>query len=161
LPLDLVAYAVRDAYQELGELSETAGASLAIEPRSSGYLRVWLKEASTEESTRFTVALNEVIEPTGAPRYLVSRLVPSLRSSLAALFRAATFREPFERRWVEVPSDLGRRKDRAQTFARAWRRWLGPSQLIFTQRSKQGKAARAAAGAQSADYRALRRRVWL
>ena len=161
LPLDLVAYAVRDAYQELGELSETAGASLAIEPRSSGYLRVWLKEASTEESSRFTVALNEVIEPTGAPRYLVSRLVPSLRSSLAALFRAATFREPFERRWVEVPSDLGRRKDRAQTFGRAWRRWLGPTQLVFTQRSEQGKAARAAAGAQSADYRALRRRVWL
>ena len=111
--LDLVAYAVRDAYQELGELSETAGASLAIEPRSSGYLRVWLKEASTEESTRFTVALNEVIEPTGAPLPRVASC--SIASFVpGGAFRAATFREPFERRWVEVPSDLGRRKPTAR-----------------------------------------------
>jgi superfamily II DNA or RNA helicase len=161
LPLDLAAYAVRDAYHALGELSAVAAASLAIEPRTSGYLRVWLKEATTEESGRFSAALNQVIEPTDAPRYLVSRLVPSLRSPLEALFRAATFREPFERRWVEVPSDLGRRKERAEAFARAWRRWLGPSELVFTQRTEEGKAARAAAGAQAADYQALRRRVWL
>jgi superfamily II DNA or RNA helicase len=161
LPLDLAAYAVRDAYRELGELSPLAASSLAIEPRSSGYLRVWLKEATAEESGRFTEALNEVIEPTGAPRYLVSRLVPSLRSPLEALFRAATFREPFEHRWVEVPSDLGRRKERAEVFARAWRRWLGPSELLFTQRSEEGKAARAEAGAQATDFQAARRRIWL
>lgn len=161
LPLDLASNAIRDAYLELGELSEQAAASLAIEPRSSGYLRVWLKGADVEESARFTAALNEVIEPTGAPRYLVSRLVPSLRSPLNALFRAATFREPFEQRWVEVPADLGRRKERAEVFAHAWRRWLGPSELVFTQRSEKGKAARAAAGAQSPDFRALRRRIWL
>jgi superfamily II DNA or RNA helicase len=161
LPLDQAAYAVRDAYVDLGELSAAAAASLAIEPRSSGYLRVWLKDATAEESSRFTTALNEVVEPTGVPRYLVSRLVPSLRSPLEALLRAATLREPFERRWVEVPSDLGRRKERAEAFARAWRRWLGPSELVFTQRSERGLAARAAAGAQSADYQALRRRVWL
>ena len=161
LPLDLAAHAVRDACYELGELTRSAASSLAIEPRSSGYLRVWLKEATAEESGRFTAALNEVIEPTGAPRYLVSRLVPSLRSPLRALFRAATFREPFEHRWVEVPSDLGRRKERAEAFARAWRRWLGPSELLFTQRSAKGKAARAAAGAQATDIQAVRRRIWL
>jgi hypothetical protein len=72
-----------------------------------------------------------------------------------------TFREPFERRWSEVPSDLGRRKARAEVFARAWRRWLGPSELVFTQRTAEGKEARAAAGAQSADYQAVRRRIWL
>jgi hypothetical protein len=91
----------------------------------------------------------------------VSRLVPSLRSPLNALFRAATFREPFEQRWVEVPADLGRRKERAEVFAQAWRKWLGPSELVFTQRSEKGRAARAAAGAQSPDFRALRRRIWL
>ena len=40
--LDLAALALRDAYVELGELSRAAAASLAIEPRASGYLRVWL-----------------------------------------------------------------------------------------------------------------------
>jgi superfamily II DNA or RNA helicase len=161
LPLDLASYAVREAYRELGQLSAAAAESLAIEPRSSGYLRVWLKQATAEETRLFTAALSEVIEPTGAPRYLVSRLVPSGRSPLKALFRAATFREPFERRWEEVPSDLGSRKERAEVFARAWRRWLGPSELVFTQRSEKGKEARAAAGAQSPEYQALPRRIWL
>jgi hypothetical protein len=161
LPLDLAAYAIRDTYRELGELSEDAAASLTIEPRSSGYLRVWLKEATAEETARFTTALNEVIEPTGAPRYLVSRLVPSLRTPLQALLRAATLRAPFESRWVEVPSDLGRRKERAEVFARSWCRWLGPSQLIFTQRTDSGKAARVAASAQATSYEAVRRRTWL
>jgi superfamily II DNA or RNA helicase len=161
LPLDLAAHAVCDAYHELGELSDAAAGSLAVEPRSSGYLRVWLKDASKAESSRFTAALNEVVEPTGSARYLVSRLVPSLRSPLQALLRTVTFRDPFERRWVEVPSDLGRRKERAEVFARQWRRWLGPSDLVFTQRSEDGKAARAAAAAQAPDYQALRRRIWL
>ena len=161
LPLDLAAYAVRDAYRELGELSPGAASSLTVEPRSSGYLRVWLKEATVEESSRFTTALNEVVEPTGAPRYLVSRLVPSLRSAAHALVRVVTFREPFERRWIEVPSDLGRRKERAEVFAGAWRRWLGPTELMFTQRTEEGRTARAAAGAQSPDYQAVQRRIWL
>jgi hypothetical protein len=60
-----------------------------------------------------------------------------------------------------VPSDLGRRKDRAEAFARAWRRWLGPTELVFAQRTDEGRDARAAAGAQAADYEATTRRIWL
>jgi hypothetical protein len=160
LPLDLAAYAVRDAYREVGELSEEAAASLAIEPRSSGYLRVWLKHATPEESARFTTALNDVVDPAGLPRYLVGRLVPGGRSAFTALLRTLTSRPPFETRWVAVPLDLGRRKERAEIFARTWRRWLGPSELVFTQRTAAGNEALAAVRAQSADYEARARRVW-
>jgi hypothetical protein len=72
-----------------------------------------------------------------------------------------TRREPFERRWHAVPADLARRKERAETFAAAWRRWLGPSELRFTQRSERGRAALAAAAAQGVDHETRRRRVWL
>jgi superfamily II DNA or RNA helicase len=161
LPLDLAAYAIRDAYLELGELSEDAAASLAIEPRASGYLRVSLKKASAEETARFTAALNDVVDPPAFPRYLLSRLVPRPRSHLTAIFRLATSRPPFEKRWVAVPADLGHRKDRAEAFARAWQRWLGPTQLLFTQRTESGKAALAAASAQAPDYDARARLVWL
>jgi len=161
LPLDLAAHAVRDAYRELGELSDEAAASLAIEPRASGYLRVWLKEATPEEAARFTTALNDVIDPAAFPRYLVSRLVPGRRSIASALLQTLRVRPPFEHRWVAVPADLGRHKDRAQVFAGAWQRWLGPSELVFTQRTEAGKDALAAAGAQSSDYEARTRRVWL
>jgi superfamily II DNA or RNA helicase len=161
LPLDLAAYAVRDAYLELGELSAEAAATLAIEPRASGYMRVWLKNASAEEAATFTAALNDVVDPPPFPRYLVSRLVPGRRSALGALARVLTARRPFEERWTAVPADLGRRKDRAEAFERAWRRWLGPSELRFTQRSESGKAALAEASAQASDYDARTRQIWL
>jgi hypothetical protein len=161
VPLDLTAYAVRDAYVDLGELERGSAASLAIEPRASAYLRVWLRRATTDETARFTAALNDIVDPAGFPRYLVSRLVPGRRSALALLWRAATRRPPFDRRWEAVPDDLGRRRDRAETFARAWERWLGPSELRFTQRSEEGRAALAAAGAEARDYDVRVRRIWL
>jgi hypothetical protein len=161
LPLDLVAHAICDAYRELGELTNEAAASLAIEPRASGFLRCFLRSATPEESERFVHALDSILSPVEFPRYLVSRLVASApRSRLALLGRTLTRRPPFERRWVAVPDDFGRRKERAELFTSAWRRWLGPTELRFTQRSTEGKEALAAANAQAVDYETSTRRVW-
>jgi hypothetical protein len=161
LPLDLASFAVRDAYAELGELADDSASSLAIEPRASGYLRVWLERATPEEAARYTAALDEVVGSVAFPRYLVSRLVPGRRHPLGALLRSMTFRPPFDQVWGPVPADLGRRKERAEAFALAWRRWLGPSELRFTQRSEAGREALAAASAQAPDYETRTRRVWL
>ena len=60
-PLDLVAHAIVEAYLELGELSQSAAASLAIEPRTSGYLRVFLQQATPLESMLVTTALEQVL----------------------------------------------------------------------------------------------------
>jgi hypothetical protein len=70
LPLDRAARSVIDAYRGLGELSEAGAASLAIEPRESGYLRCVLTEATPEESARFATALDELVAVADAPRYL-------------------------------------------------------------------------------------------
>lgn len=72
-----------------------------------------------------------------------------------------TRRPPFRRRWVAVPEDLGRAKKRAEAYQRAWQRWLGPAELQFTQRTPEGKAAAATAGAQAADYQTAARRIWV
>jgi hypothetical protein len=161
LPLDLVAHAICDAYRELGELSEEAAASLAVEPRASGFLRCFLGSAKPDESERFVRALDSALSPVEFPRYLVSRLVADPpRSRGALLARALTRRPPFARRWAAVPDDLGRRKERAEVFAEAWRRWLGPGELRFTQRSAEGKEALAEANAQAAEYETSARRVW-
>jgi len=45
-------------------------------------------------------------------------------------------------------------------FASAWQRWLGPTELRFTQRTADGKEALAAANAQAAEYETSTRRVW-
>jgi hypothetical protein len=160
LPLDLVAHAICDAYRDLGELSEQTAASLAIEPRASGYLRCYLRAASAPESERFSQALDGALSPTDFPRYLISRLVPGRGGGLGALTRVLARQPAFDRRWVAVPEDLGRTKQRAEAYARAWRRWLGPGELQFTQRTPAGREAAAAASAQAADYQASSRRIW-
>jgi hypothetical protein len=161
LPLDRAARAVLDAYQDLGEMSAEAASSLAIEPRASGYLRCLLRDGTEEESARFTRALDELLAPPEAPRYLVSRLLPGRAGRGGLLLRLVTRRALFPVRWEAVPSDLGRRKDRAEVFARTWRRWLGPSELIFTHRTEAGHTARARAAAQSTDYETSPRKVWV
>ena len=161
LPLDRAARAILDAYQELGELSAEAAASLAIEPRASGYLRCLLRDATEAESARFTHALDELLSPPDAPRYLLSRLVPGRAGRGRPLLRLLAGRTVFPARWEAVPRDLGRRKDRAETFARAWRRWIGPGELLFTHRTEAGRAALAQAGAQSIDYETSARKIWV
>jgi hypothetical protein len=162
LPLDLVAHAICDAYRGLGELTDQAAASLAIEPRASGYLRCYLPAATTEESERFASALDDALSPADFPRYLVSRLVPAPGgSALRPLGRFLSRKPPFERRWVAVPEDLGRAKHRAEAYAQAWRRWLGPAELLFTQRSLAGREAVADANAERSDYQTSSRRIWV
>ena len=162
LPLDRAARAVVDAYRELGELSDAAAGSLVIEPRASGYLRCVLTEATPEESARFADALDELAGVSDAPRYLVARPLPDPEAGAAALLgRVLARRPPFPLRHHPVPADLARRKDRAEAFARAWRRQLGPSALVFTQRSDEGRRARAEAAADDGGYETLVRDIWV
>jgi hypothetical protein len=91
----------------------------------------------------------------------VSRLLPGRVGRGRLLLRLLGGRAVFPVRWEAVPRDLGRHKDRAEAFARAWRRWLGPSELIFTHRTAAGRAALVHAGAQSIDYETSTRRVWI
>ncbi len=73
---------------------------------------------------------------------------------------AAGSRRDLVTAWHAVPDDLGRRKERAEALAAAWRRWLGPSALRFTQRDGPGRAALAEAAAQEWSYDTQLRDVW-
>ena len=162
LPLDGAARAVVDAYRDLGELSEAAARSLEIEPRSSGYLRILLTQATPEESASFADALDELAGVSEAPRYLVTRPLPDPDArALALLGRVLARRPPFPARHHPVPADLARRKERAEAFGRAWRRHVGPGELIFTQRTDEGRRARAEAAADDGGYETLVRDVWV
>jgi superfamily II DNA or RNA helicase len=162
LPLEQAAGAIVDAYRELGEMSDAAAGSLQIEPRTSGYLRCTLTAASPEESARFATALEELTGVADNPRYLVGRPLPEPGVGTGALLgRVLTRKPPFPERLHPVPSDLGRHKDRAEAFARAWRRRLGPGRLVFTQRSEEGREARAGIAGEDGGYETLVRDVWV
>jgi hypothetical protein len=107
-------------------------------------------------------ALDELIGVADRPRYLVGR--PLAEPGVGAgelLGRVLTRREPFPARLHPVPSDLGRNKERAEAFARAWSRWVGPGRLVFTQRSDEGRRARAEAAAEDGGWETVVREVWV
>jgi hypothetical protein len=162
LPLDRAARTVVDAYRELGEMSDAAASSLTIEPRASGYLRCMLTAASPEESALFADALDGLVAVSDAPRYLVSRPLPDPGAGAGALLaRVLTRRPPFPVRHHPVPDDLGRRKERAEAFARAWSKQVGPTELVFTQRTDAGRRARATAAAEDGGYETVVRDIWV
>jgi len=162
LPLDRTARAVVDAYRELGEMSEAAAGSLDLEPRSSGYLRCLLTEATPEESRAFATALDELAGVSDNPRYLITRPLPDPDAGAATLLgRVLRRRPPFPSRHHPVPADLARKKERAEAFTRAWCKHLGPAELVFTQRSDEGRRARAEAAADDGGYETLLRDVWV
>jgi hypothetical protein len=104
--------------------------------------------------------LDEVLGPVAAPRYLVSRLVLSDQGELELTAGAMVGRPVATVRWHAVPQGFARLKSRAEVFHAAWRRWLGPSELVFTQRSDEGRRALAAAAAQADAFELLLRDVW-
>ncbi len=162
VPLDAAARSVIDAYKELGEMSDKAAGSLQIEPRAAGYLRCELSQATPDESRRFAAGLDELVSISDNPRYLVSRpLADPRRGALGLLGRVLTRRPPFDERLHPVPADLARNKERAEVFARTWRRHVGPGRLIFTQRTDEGREARAEAASSDGGYETLVRDVWV
>jgi superfamily II DNA or RNA helicase len=162
LPLDAAAGSIADAYKTLGELTPEAAASLTIEPRSSGYLRCALSAATPEESERFATALDQLAGVLDRPRYLVSRpLAEPGVGAFSLLGRVLRRRPPFPERLHPVPADLATHKPRAEAFARAFHRRLGPGRLIFTQRSEEGREARAEAAGADGGYETVVRDIWV
>ena len=114
------------------------------------------------EAKRFAAALDELVSISDNPRYLVSRpLADPRRGALGLLGRVLTRRPPFDERLHPVPADLARNKERAEAFARAFRRYVGPGRLVFTQRSEEGHEARAEAASADGGYETLVRDVWV
>lgn len=67
----------------------------------------------------------------------------------------------YGRAWHPVPSDLARNRERADAYAAAFGRWLGPGELRYSVTSDEGKQALADAAAGSADWEAQTRQLWL
>ena len=155
LPVDRVAHAICDAYVALGELREEARRSLAFEPRSSGFVRVYLAAADARESERFAVALEQALGPPAAGGWWISRPVAVPRGLAWPLWRQALAgRAQLDELWIGVPHDLGRRRERREAYAAAWARWLGKCEL---RRDEEG----AVLAAEDPGYDARLRDLWV
>ena len=128
LPLDGAARAVAGAYGDLGELAP--GASPVIASRAPGHLRIRLEDATPEESHAFVAALLELVGSAPPAGPTVTRALPDPDAgAMTLLRRVLTRRPPFALARHAVPRDLAREPERAEAFAGAWRRHVGPTRL--------------------------------
>ena len=94
------------------------------QPGGWGTAVCWLDGADRYESSVFSSALQQLLEPVGNPRYLLVRrfrLLPWLRRDYHA-----------------VPDVIGRKKDQAEYFHKMWKKLVGSAELVYT-RTLEGR----------------------
>jgi hypothetical protein len=131
-----VACAVADALCG-AELTSAGAERVRVEVDAEGEYRCALDGVSPEESARFVGALDEVLSPMAAPRYVLPRYsrpapspgLPGLAAGLAAALGRA---RPSGEVWHSVPSVLATRAEHAKVFAQAWDDWVGGGDPVYT-----------------------------
>jgi len=150
LPLEWAAAAVCEAYVALGELPVDVARSMQFTVRPEGWVRVSLPDAEVEVSRNVSAALDELFGGGGLPRYVVSRKLAS--GTLPFLAR--------RKAWHAVPAELARRKQRADAFAAAWRRWMGKAELVYCHGTDPRARELAVRASSVAPLATQRRRIW-
>jgi len=106
-----------------------------------GTYSVMLDYASPEDAALFTQAFGEIFAPVVDQRYLIlrtdNRLPHLLTTGLWRLVRLAAQRSQ-PPAYHPVPQVLSVNKKRAQAFAKAWQRYVGGGELVYT-RSVEGR----------------------
>lgn len=110
--------------------------------QDDGSYQVFVDYASEHDAATFTQAYRQVFEPIRDQRYLILRddgrlphvwLMPLWLALRPWARRAAGYPPAF----YPVPQVLAGRKERAQAYAAAWRKFVGGGELIYT-RSPEG-----------------------
>ena len=123
------ARAVADALHDDGA-SPVGAEGVRIEVTSTGETRVHLEGVEEPVTQLFSTGLAEVMGPIEQPRYLISRPVwDEPRLHLRDIFRAPA---PDREVWHQVPTRFGRTAAGAESFRRAWARWVRGGRTVYT-----------------------------
>ncbi|POX89317.1 DNA or RNA helicase of superfamily II [Mycobacterium kansasii] len=141
--LEQLAAAVGDALRAAGGADRGSDA-LRITVDPDGWIRCELGGVPTEQSQRFTAALDELLAPLTEPRYLIGRkiLTPPTGRVARGLFAArAVIGVPLPGAvaWHGVPQWFARRKDRLECLLQSWRQHIGPPRHLRAD-SPEGQA---------------------
>jgi superfamily II DNA or RNA helicase len=130
-----LAAAVAEGLHRAGVTADGASA-VEVTAMSDGTYGATLQGSTEAESVAFAEALDEVLSPLADPRYVVTRAVidpPHTGAQVLglALRRGLGIGSRGAEVWHAVPTILATRRDRAEAFLAAWRRWVGPSRLVY------------------------------
>ena len=111
--------------------------NIRVTEADDGTYSVWLEYGTLEDSRTFSTCIREVLSPVRNPRYLVFRDERSLSLSFYSPFwyilRSLTsfLRGENCTAYHPVPEVLGMNKERAESFARHWNRFVGGGELVY------------------------------
>lgn len=135
--LEDLAAALAEALAETGAIRPELGPSaVRVSIQEDGFYRCFLAGATEEESRRFAEALDELLSPLAAPRYIIPRLIAERPETMAAALRVVgrlTLTGHVGNRVVyhTVPTYLATNKQRVEAFRRAWERHVSPGEPLF------------------------------
>ncbi|MCA1570363.1 MAG: hypothetical protein LC798_08625, partial [Chloroflexi bacterium] len=133
--------AVAEAYRSKG-LAPMSPDQVRVRINPSGTYDVVLDSHDKAVVDQFAVAYAELFEPIVDQRYLITRNEGDISGTFYApiwyVLRAAfAFARRSDTAYHAVPTAFARRRDMADAFATAWRRWVGGGELVYT-RSPDG-----------------------
>lgn len=133
--LSRFAYAVADALAATG-LSRRGADAVEVRVDADGSYRFSLSDVDTAVSERFATALDELLSPMAAPRYVVPRYVLRPRSGRSRRARGRAWLRGTVRAdgvvYHAVPAVLAQNRRRATAFAAAWNIWVSAGQPLYT-----------------------------
>ncbi|MHB0877886.1 MAG: hypothetical protein ACYC5O_17755, partial [Anaerolineae bacterium] len=133
------------------------------ETEDGGY-EVFVDYASAADADAFAGAYRQMMGPLGDARYLIERDSGSLRNlvyrPLWAAVRGVLGLTEDLRAYHRVPEALASRKERAEAFARHWRRYVGGGRLVYTRNAEGRHILLQARASQRRRVRQLAFEVW-
>jgi hypothetical protein len=128
----------------LGALAEAKlvqpGPAIQAGDRAGGYVRIFLENASAEDSRLFTQSLHEALGPLHFPRYVIPRFVDRLEDTWLSALLPQVVGQFFQKRSRRqamlhaVPSALAKNRDLVAIYEKHWNRHVSPGAAIYALR---------------------------
>ncbi len=158
----LVAAAVADGLEGAG-LSPRGSDALHVEVTPDGVEAFSLVGVEDDASSRFALALEEVVAPMSAPRYVLPRWVtasPRGFDGLVRGLRAVASHRPEDEVWHTVPSVLADTRAHADAYAAAWGHWVGGGPAVYASSPEGAGVLATHRGLDPFSVTCVIRRVW-
>ncbi len=125
----------------LGALTEakllTSRPELQVGERAGGYVRLFLENASKDESGLFAESLQEMFAPLHKPRYVIPRKFDRVQNTWLSRLLPGVVGRYFQRRqsvlamWHAVPSALAKNRELVAIFERHWQLHVSPGEAKY------------------------------
>ncbi|MCC9607236.1 DEAD/DEAH box helicase family protein [Blastopirellula sp. JC732] len=135
-----VGTAILSALAETKQISPSARPN--VKSRAGGYVRMFLEDASEEDSQLFAASLREALGPLLRPRYVIPRKLrysrPTFWSKLLPEFLGQYLEQKHDEMVMlhAVPTALAKKKEIAEVYEKYWNQFVSPGQALYALRGE-------------------------